>query len=223
MAVIGLPRSGTTLVANVLHACRNGFCLVEPHWEALSRGSQATATAKTGLVALQPPGSIACEVRRVMRERGFDFAAVKETFRRDETACVNGLLSDADAVLFVRRDPVATFASWRRQGWGPRYDDIGSFERNFVDLRSLASRMARHRPTFMISYERLCSDAARHVDAAFAGYASLEGTLAVEPMDVAVAMGDPRARASARLEPASPTDGGLCDDELQRLRRLRWD
>ena len=31
--LVGLPRSGTTVVANYLHSLANGFCFLEPHWE----------------------------------------------------------------------------------------------------------------------------------------------------------------------------------------------
>lgn len=36
--IVGLPRSGTTIISNTINSLKNAFCFIEPHWEKSLKG-----------------------------------------------------------------------------------------------------------------------------------------------------------------------------------------
>lgn len=86
--LVGLPRSGTTILANFIHSSKNAFCFLEPHWEyVFYKGSTKFLRDKKlrllfGLKYFVDE-SLPLDKALDNISKKYSFCGIKETFRSD--------------------------------------------------------------------------------------------------------------------------------------------
>jgi hypothetical protein len=150
--IVGLPRSGTTVVSSICNSAVNAFAVVEPVWIYKSNKSNYITSDKFGTIDLT--GDVIMQIRGLLNR--FDVCAVKETFRIYEICCVDDIFNKTDTIIAVYRDPVSAFNSWRRNNWAPLYNNIDYFITNYERFDTLVRMASRERQTYVIDLEKLC-------------------------------------------------------------------
>lgn len=123
LGVVGLPRTGTTVVAAALDSCINAFCMSEPVNWLMHHPGQRYEDHRAGVLA-SSVDQLVYRTRACAASRQWAFGAAKETFdpQIGVLRC-RKLLSACDAVLCVTRGAEATLASWGRCGFLPGWDE----------------------------------------------------------------------------------------------------
>ena len=217
--LVGLPRSGTTVVANYLHSLANGFCFLEPHWEVGFYGStRAFRDPKLRWMfrlRYSPDSPLPMDdaVGRVLRR--YDVVGIKETYRgrhyaRHESALPNeALLSrylDAGyRLLPIWREPLAVWNSFRafpqHKTWA---GDLDAFIENYPRFADFAAG------TPPIIYERFAGNPLHEMQRVGLGPGVANG--GIQPRYSR--MGDPNAGNSSTIGPPSASVNYTPDQRL---------
>lgn len=197
IGIIGLPRSGTTILANLLNSCENGFCVVEPIW-ATECGVQAKEfkTKKTDTFSTIPTSDISAKLRTIISEKDYNFGAIKETYRSHQSFCAEPVIKDCDIIICSVRDPLSNFSSWRRTGWGGEYDACSFFIKNYLSLYNELLTVAQTKPVIPVIHENLCVEQEKHFNQCLGKHGKLIGDLTLDGIDSNYCMGDGRAASS---------------------------
>lgn len=150
--IVGLPRSGTTIVSSIFNSATNAFALVEPKWIFKSQKANTLSSEKFGTIDLA--GDVVAQADGLLQS--FDVCAIKETFRIYEIYCVEDILNRLDSVIAVYRDPIYTFNSWRSNNWAPIYNSIDYFITNYERFDTAMTHLSKQRKVHYISHEGLC-------------------------------------------------------------------
>jgi Sulfotransferase family len=146
--LVGVPRSGTTIVARVLGAHPGVRLLSEPHWEAKMNNFTFKNFPDATYDQSDPTPMDLYFTRQLTR---FDYVGFKETYRRDDIyerspmgRLIHAYCEHPDyAKVFVVRDPVTCFASTQSHGKLMHMDDggecdLGRFLANYESMLDLA-------------------------------------------------------------------------------------
>lgn len=201
IGILGLPRSGTTILANLLNSCENGFCVVEPIWAAESIGAETHSHRKTGTLVTKPSAQTPAKLKEIITSHGHDFGGIKETYRSHEPFCADPLLQQCDFLIFSFREPAANFSSWKRMGWRGLYDSVDFFVSNYTRLASIATSIPK--PSAIIIHEQFCLDAMGHFNRRVLPFGRLEGHFQLTGAESVTSFGDERAAASTEVTPSN--------------------
>lgn len=161
--VVGVPRSGTTLVSTFINTALNAVCLCEPHHEWA--GNRSISPGKLVEAVYDPASHLPIDgtIRKSLSGGKYDLAGFKETYREAygdarDTETLTAYAQSGYTVLAVVRDAGAVWNS-SCQCLSPNFPD---FAKNYVAfLGWLPSRNAR-----IICYEAFCKDPVKTFHAA---------------------------------------------------------
>ena len=156
--MVGLPRSGTTVVANYINSMNSAFCFIEPHWEFKHAGTTGffrdPKLRWIFFLKYRENARLPLDGAVGRLQRRYDLVAIKETFRGDHYAPYDPdlpnetlLKSYIDAgyrLVPIIRHPLAVW---------------NSFRGHFVPQDEWAADL----PAFIENYRRLCEIAAADV------------------------------------------------------------
>lgn len=203
--ILGLPRSGTTIVASLFNSLDDGFCLGEPHWY-VEAGHELAAVGKgcCGKVghlwdqaAVEEPKSIYSQfIAPAVVIGGYNLGGYKETWRGDELGywLLEEHLSRVDFFVLVFRDPIECYDSqmgvgWPADEWTPARAQMGD---------SYLRWLSDHGRAVVVEYDLFRRDPLGHLNAALAGRFEIQGPVELQP--TGWSFGDPRANRSRVIE-----------------------
>lgn len=220
--ITGIPRSGTTIVANLFNSLEDGFCLGEPHWLCEREGTGAVARG-CGKVATgwpRPPDetwaipSIFGDLAGRLVEMPFCYlGGYKETYRP-----YNGLSEQlirlhqhlVDFFLIVLRDPIMVMSSMKAVG-----DTIWT-----VDMLNQAyqrmDELSQDDKAIVVIYENFCQYTMAYMNARLPF--TINGLLELQP--TGHAYGDPKANRSTTIE-VSEREVSISDEWIEQLEPAR--
>ena len=136
--VVGLPRSGSTILCRMINSAEDSVCLSEPHFEAQSLRTHKffndPKISELDLkVCIENEMPLNAALSRL--DKTFKVSAFKETFRpmpfMQWGLCNEELLqtykSNNYRVIGIVRSPLNNFNSWRSTGWGDWTSDVNVF------------------------------------------------------------------------------------------------
>ena len=136
--VVGLPRSGSTLLCRMIHSADDCVCLSEPHLEAVSlKTCETLKDDKIRDFGLEvfTDNEMPLDIAMSKLEKVFKIAAFKETFR-PEPFKQWGLFNEEllqtykrnnYKVIGIVRSPLKNFNSWKSIEWGDWTNDVNVF------------------------------------------------------------------------------------------------
>lgn len=143
--VVGLPRSGSTLLCRMIHSASDCICLSEPHFEALSLKTYRTlGDEKISNLGLEVfiDREMPLDAAMTKLEKIYKVVSFKETFRPEpfkQWGLFNGdLLSvykkNNYDVIAIMRSPLRNFNSWKSRGWGKWTTDVNVFIESYRQI-----------------------------------------------------------------------------------------
>jgi len=221
--ILGIPRSGTTIVANLFNSIEDGFCLGEPHWLCEREGPAAVARG-CGKVApewkqwtdetweSQYIFKAFIEVVLSGKFTPYKLGGYKETYR-PYTPLSEELIEHRHAVDFfiiVLRDPIMVMSSMKAVG-----DDIWTVKM----LNQAYQRMdelGQDEKAIVVVYENFCQWPMAYLNARLPF--TINGLL--ELYATGHAYGDPKANRSLTIE-VSEREPSISDEWIEELKPAR--
>lgn len=198
--IVGIPRSGTTLINNVFNSLENGFCISEPVLAERNFPNRLKFD-KVQNLSKKTFSSSTLEIERILIESEMDLGGFKETYRFDENNCDdiwnNSLI---DFIIFVVRNPLCVFSSFERQIWQNKYSSIEWLKLEYIGLHRKYLSQVWERPSFIIKYEDFClaKNKIDYLNNIFDGYLTIEGEFKLNPSRYKV--GDHKAITSSFVD-----------------------
>jgi hypothetical protein len=197
MFLLGVPRSGTTIVASLFNSLEDGFCLGEPHWY-LKTGHEDTGAygkVKEHCRPVEDPKLIIeTNIIPILQDTDYMLGSFKETWHRHHRADLRALLarnmSVIDHLIILFRDPILTLSSLRAHDWGelrPHH-----IVKDYYELDKLAS----HPKGIGLVFEDFCEGPLEYLNSRLPF--QIEGPLDIKP--TGHKYGDPRANRSDGIE-----------------------
>tara|TARA_B100000683_G_scaffold264770_1_gene294797 strand:- start:1563 stop:2309 length:747 start_codon:yes stop_codon:yes gene_type:complete len=226
----GLPRSGTTILTNIMNSFENGFCFSEPIWQliqdpfSLRLGKLNNKIWPTSL----RPETVVEQLKNVLRDDIYSIGGLKETYRDWQPECVNMVLdSDLQFRIFILRDPRYNFSGWKKSPFGSEYYDVDIFARNYERFCDRIKEKSQVTPTYVIKYENLCKsdDTLSYLSNALGNRFSLTGNLQLK--QTGYHYGDARGNSSSLVSaPRESVDNltsyevGRCEDIMSLYQNI---
>lgn len=163
--IIGLPRSGTTLLSNIFNSYDNSFSLVEPKWAKDYNDDYFT----TDKISMNLDCDLVDFVDRLVKIEGkYNVGCIKETFRLHQKEYTDYLIDDNrfDSIIFIFREPISNFSSWKRTKWGSYYDDVDYFIECYS---TLYQTYLNQKNKYLIIYENICLNGSTYLNSIFTG------------------------------------------------------
>ena len=195
--ILGVPRSGTTIVASLFNSLEDGFCLGEPHWYLQTGHEDAGAYGKVGehhRPVTDPMLIMNTNIIPILESTDYKLAGYKETWHRHHREQLRRLVKQhiplVDFFIIVFRDPVVTLSSLRTHAWG----DLKPHHivKDYVEL----DRLARHPKGVGLAFEGFCDGLLGYLNKRLPF--DIEGRLVLDP--TGHKYGDQRANRSEGVE-----------------------
>ncbi|MFC1821539.1 hypothetical protein ACFL9T_02450 [Thermodesulfobacteriota bacterium] len=217
--IVGLPRSGTSILGHIFDSLENGFCWSEPHWQDI------TNSKKYSLEKIKKKyfGSLKYRMKFLIDEvnnsKSFEVGGVKETFNSFRRAPANYIFkSDVDLIVLIFREPKSCFNSIKRLNWGNKFLDIDIFIKDYLFLYKKIS-MVKNKKLFTIKYESLCDKSAlTYLNCKFEKLFKIQGELKL--VNTENDFGDPDAYKSKKIKAAKMDHCYLNSRETQKIDKL---
>lgn len=209
--ILGLPRSGTTLLNNILNSQSNIFSISEPIWEKIQTG-KINSFGKINLNTNLQPIEIVPKLQQFLKSSDtYDYGGIKETFRHWELLPVSiAQLSNIDFIFRIKRNPIDCFGSWKEKtSWGNNYTNIDSFITSYKEISSI-----NHDNIIDIDYDLMIDNGIDYLNNVL--------PFTIERFEVSptnFGYGDVKANNSTKIE-KRPSKKNISTYELQRLKEL---
>lgn len=197
--IIGLPRTGTTLLNNIFNSYENCISISEPHWKnILLNGNPDGNKFKSIPIDLSENSKVIPNIQEyVEKDPEVLLGGIKETFRSHQRNSVDFVLK-SDRVNFIVgiiRKPQDAFDSWLRSEWGGNYSDVRYFTQTYKDFYRTLNKIDKK--VFWIKYEDLCKESSEYLDKEFGDYLSFDNLEKIEKTEFRI--GDARANAGGKV------------------------
>ena len=150
LMIIGVARSGTTILANYINSLENSFCFIEPHWSMKLHNK----IDEFYLPAINDPDhdlfhkedNLPLDYLISEMENKYNIVGFKETYRkskdrfRDNTELIQNYIdSNLYTIIYILRHPYAVYNSIKRFDRTPletkkNFEDFISSYKGFLDL-----------------------------------------------------------------------------------------
>jgi len=152
--VLGLPRSGSTLLTNLINSQDNVFCVSEPLWEKRGFGRVKTY-GKLKIKENLDINEIPLRLKEELIKGDYNFGGYKETFRYWQFDYMEQHINeDLDFIIRISRDPVQNFGSWKKKKqWGIQYNSVQEFAKCYNELMNF-----KFKKIYDIQYEKILSE-----------------------------------------------------------------
>ena len=224
--IIGLPRSGTTLLCNLFNSMSNCVCLSEPLWEFILKKTNRGVGSIDSLGKLgdypQISGydEVLPTIKKLFSESNLELLGIKETFRSWEPQCVHTVLTNfgSDINIFILRNPLANFSGWKKSNWGNQYSDIRYFAESYMKLLDLVTVSSQRTPTLVIKYEKLTENGVDYLREKCKNLLDVPKNLNL--IKNQPGLGDEKAKESTKIESARMNYENLSQNEIEICNKL---
>lgn len=122
--VFGIPRSGTTIICNYINSLQNGYCISEPILGSELNPEMIVWDKIQGTKASNPQ-EIISHSKTQLENSNFVIGGIKEIWTPLHRSFTKEAFQseDFDNILFVIRNPIDIFASWRATTWSRQLRD----------------------------------------------------------------------------------------------------
>lgn len=211
ISIIGLPRSGTTMFSNILNSYDKSFSLVEPKW-IIDYDKKLFTSDK---IEIDSSSDIITSVNKLIKiDKKFSIGCIKETYRIHQKEYTDYLLHDdrIDSTIFIFREPLSNFSSWKKTNWGSYYDDVDYFIECY---QSLYQTYLNSKKKYLIIYENLCDNKERYLNKVFQNEIIFSEISEIKPTNFK--FGDKNANSGGIIKTANCDFENLSDTEIQKI------
>jgi len=233
ISIIGLPRSGTTILANVLNSLDDTICLSEPLWTFFKFGRLRNIGKVDFSEHSKELSDFLPSIYETFKESEYTNLCVKETYTDWHQESVETIdeTFPTDYTIFIIRDPKTTYSSWKNIKWtygapvfaSGRFAKIKYFIDSFVVFNSyMDSKLKSNENALVLEYEKLASeDGLAYLKEKLSGIVDIP--LDLELKNIKNGIGDPKARISTHIEKYRVEHDNLTSEESARCEQLSND
>jgi hypothetical protein len=206
-AIIGLPSSGTTMIANLFNSSENTTCAMEPLLNEAMNGDGFKTTTPDAMIE-----RIACN-GECSHLAAF---GVKETWAIDRSTYAEALINCdyLDLSIFVFRDPICLFNSWTKHGG--LQNPLAMFN-NYQAFFDLFFRHREKHNCVAIIHERACIEGLEYLNKQFRLWFKFDSLLLAPQR---FGMGNERANAGGLIEPPDMDVSRISEEQRWEVGRM---
>lgn len=204
-AIVGLPCSGTTIVANLFNSSPNTKCAMEPLMNEHLNGNGFRE---------QTPEELIEKIAYDGDCKKCDAYGIKETWSIDRRDMIDPLLNRdyLDLAIFIFRDPVSLYNSWTKHS-GPQ-NPLSLFN-NYQAFFDMFLNYRKARRTVALIHEHVCCDGGlTYLNRKFSEWFWFDS---IEIAKQKFGMGNERANAGGRIESADISHDLVSDEERREV------
>jgi hypothetical protein len=215
--ILGLPRSGTTLLNGILNSYANAFSISEPHWSNIL-APHATRLDKISFDCSNNKTIYANLDAFLTHSNEYVIGGIKETYREHQPESANFILhsDQVDFVIGVFREPASGFSAWLRTEWRGYYDEPTNYIKSYKKLHQTLTTITTKR-VFLTRYERLCEEGITYLNEVFAGHLRFDELHQIKKSDFH--FGDPQANQGGDIRPARTDTSNVSKAHAKLIRR----
>jgi hypothetical protein len=212
--ILGLPRSGTTLLNNIFNTYQNSFCISEPHWANILKPGSVRVDKIN--IDCSNNDKIYENINNLVKvESKYKVGGVKETFREHQINSANYILKSnyVDLVIGVFRDPVSGFNGWLRTAWKGYYISPENYVKSYQSLYNTLSNI-KDKKVLLLRYEDICNNGVGYINDKLNGVMGLPTINEIKKTNYT--FGDPLANSGGTIKRANTNNSNITEN-IQNL------
>ena len=191
--ILGLARSGTTILCNWFNSLDNGFCISEIARLLHQRNYKKCNYDKLGDLGLKEIKNIDSKFREEMDNSKYSLGGLKETYVPETREYIHKLINlQFDFYLFLYREPKSIQASRKRMGWKHTAEMTAT---QFNELWNLHQQLDN---VYGCIYEDFCYYGEDYLKWILKDEASFDGQLIMKPSKFSLAC--PKGMKSTKID-----------------------
>lgn len=213
-SIIGLPRSGTTLVSNIFNSCTNAFSISEPHW-AFMRFKNNLSFGKiekdfkpywnNDIINILPA------LNTFLHQEKYDVGGFKETYNSTSKR-INYITDELiNIIIFVYRNPLYCFNSQKKENPCQNVKALISEYNKFTEFHDSVKQK-----TYTIDYEKVCEDKEKYLNIVFSDILKFD-KIKLEKNNFI--LGDNKAHCSTDIGNAVKETNSLSSKEIEHIEK----
>jgi hypothetical protein len=214
-SIIGLPRSGTTLVSNMFNSFDNGFSISEPHWAFMKFRNRL----RFGKIQEQfkpywnnDLQNIIPSLKTFLQQENYNIGGFKETYDSNSKRILYPMNKLIDIMIFVFRNPIYCMNSQKKEN---QKHDINKLIDEYKKYIELYNQVKQNRKTFKIQYEDICSNKEDYFNKIFKDVFEIDK---IELTKSKFILGDDRAHISTTIGNPVKQTTFLTPKEIEKIR-----
>lgn len=217
-SIIGLPRSGTTIINNIFNSLDNGFSISEPHWAYLHYRNNLRFGKINKLVNNNWNKNIDNLIptfNKILNNSNYDIGGFKETYNsksRRKNYITNELIN---LYIFVFRNPVYMINSQIKEGNKSTINEMIKEYNIFSNFYNKTS--INDINTVLINYDEFCkSNIISYLNYYFKSYFKVIGELEIKKSKFI--LGDNKAHISKKIQLPKNQTKFLNKNQIEKIK-----
>jgi hypothetical protein len=205
--ILGLPRSGTTLLNNIFNTYQNSFCISEPHWANILK-PESVRVDKINIDCSNNDKIYENINNLVKVESKYKMGGVKETFREHQINSANYIFKSnyVDLLIGIFRDPVSGFNGWLRTAWKGYYISPENYVKSYQSLYNTLSNI-KDKKVILLKYENICEEGVSYINKKIGGDITLPPINKIKKTNFS--FGDPLANSGGTIKQANTNNSNI--------------
>ena len=200
-SIVGIPRSGTSIVNTVFNSLENGFSISEPISGMFDDPSTVTSGKSNFQVKTNPYHMFRELNEHMIFSKEYDLAGIKEVFDPNRDAI--DIISKSEYINFhviIIRNPLNVFNSWFVCNWKDKFNKVEYLRFLYENLYSFYKTEFVNKPIFVINYDILISyeNKIDYLNKVFDGYIKFIDNFVL--FDSKFSRGDPKGLTSISVD-----------------------
>lgn len=233
ISIIGLPRSGTTILANILNSLDDTVCLSEPLWTFFKYDRLRNVGKVDFSNHSKEYSDFLPSIYEIFKKSEYTNLCIKETCTswHQESIEIIDETFPTDYTIFIIRDPKTTYSSWKNMKWtygapvfaSGRNANIKYFINSFAMFNSyMDSVIKSNKNALILEYEKLASeDGLTYLKEKLSGVFNVPLDLRLKKIENGI--GDAKARVSTHIDKHRIECDNLTNSESIRCEQLLKD
>jgi len=213
-SIVGLPRSGTTILNNLLNSIDDWVCLSEPIWEFISYNEIQSLDKLKSNKNISSFNQIIPTIHDTFNNSGYNNLGIKETFRYWAPECINTLFNEfnPDVCVFILRNPLYNYSGWKKVMWSKHYVSVNDFKQCYLSLINLINTIKEKKPTIILSYEELTEKGVGYLKSKLDNHFEIPDTIELKSTNYR--LGDQSAHHSTEIKKSRSNLDNLIQAEI---------
>jgi len=155
IGIVGLGKSGTTLLCNIINSADNAFCLCEPHWSLMLSPLSLRLDKVSSKLNIKTEKDVMLEVKKLLyKDETFDVAGIKETWAIERKKPFEYMTKgNPDFYIFLFRDPKETLNGYWKEKSAIKIDE---FINEYIEYCEMYKKYYRKSNVCSVFLKDLC-------------------------------------------------------------------
>ena len=211
--ILGLARSGTTILCNYFNSMDNSFCISEIMRLAHTGEKKKMRYDKVGDLKIDKAQQVIPKIKNKIENSDYQIGGFKETYVPQTRGYIDEIVTtELDFAILLFRNPFCVQAARKRSKWKHSAEETG---KQFVELWDILQRQIV--PTYPVIYEKFCKDRGIYINSVMSPEIEISGDDINKVNKTNYHLACPRAVKSDKVFPANMDYSNVSDREKDIL------